>query len=192
MHIIKRLVGFIKKVTNVVKDYRVNKDAIEIYQWMESWRSAWEWQRQQDLLEQEYLKQCKEEDKRIAEQEKVLLAQILEEKRTEENLNEELRIRWEEKLTRNALENKRADDLYYQEMLDALADEDQCHGCGYPSRECTCYLDEEEDGLEVPQMGLPGGDDEEDISLLLEQVNERCPNCGLLPDLCQCQYEDEK
>ncbi len=91
-----------------------------------------------------------------------------------------------------ALESKRVKNFdCYEDLSDKYPYEDSCRDCGHIGSRCTCTSDEDDYKLEVPQMGLPGPEEEE-IPLWLEHANERCSICGHLPEFCQCQYEDEE
>jgi hypothetical protein len=91
-----------------------------------------------------------------------------------------------------ALESERMKHFdCYEDLSDKYPYEDSCRDCGHIGSRCTCTSDEDDYKLEVPQMGLPGPEEEE-IPLWLEHANERCSICGHLPEFCQCQYEDEE
>ena len=124
--------------------------------------------------ERDYLEQCRKENEREAKQAEEILQAVQLDKSTEASYLRELEA-----------EALRAEELRDQELVDEWL----CQDCGGSVSTCTCTLDEDDHELEVPQMGLPGHKEEE-IPLWLEHANEECSNCGLLPEFCQCQYEE--
>ena len=161
-----RIIGsLIEKIKSKVKSYRTRKlDA-----------SALKWYNEQVALEE---MGRQEEEQRIAdylgqqanEQEKLRL-EILEEKRYEAWLEEEHRVLQEIR-----------DDIMRKKY--------EYPDCGKFEWDCCCYLNEylDNEQPEVPSLGLPAHEEEE-IPLWLEQAHTCCPNCGLLPEFCQCPYE---
>jgi hypothetical protein len=119
-----------------------------------------------DEMMAEYQQVCREEDERRAREEKELMADILEDQRLERQIRE-----WE-------IEDQEWLALNYS----------RCKGCGEFRCECCCDLYDEQQP-EITSLGLRGPEEEE-IPVWLEQANTPCPGCGLLPEFCQCQYEE--
>jgi len=171
MHIIKWFVEKVQKLVKVCKNYRSdrriekwyhNLTDEELRQWINPATND-------QMLEKEYRQPIDlEEELRKCEESQVF---------TKASIEKESEVK--------ALENKRAEELYYEE----LANEWPCQDCGELSSKCICTPDEDDHELEVPQIGLPDHEEEE-IPLWLEHANEECQKCGLLPDFCQCQYEE--
>ncbi|MDP2593126.1 MAG: hypothetical protein Q8P52_00540 [bacterium] len=171
MSITKWLVEKVQKLVQVCKNYRSDRQ-------IEKWYST---------LTDEELRQWinPATDDQLPEKEHRQPIDLEEELRKCEE-SQALAKAWiEKKSEAEALENERAEELYYEE----LANEWPCQDCGEFGSKCTCTPDDDDHTLEVPQMGLPCHEEEE-IPLWLEHANEECPNCGLLPEFCQCQYEE--
>ena len=170
MHSIKWFVEKAKKLVQVYKNYRSN---MQIEKWYSTLTDEelrqWIIPATEDLVSEER-----------GYRQPLDLAEELHKVEEHQALAE---VKYMEEFEAEALKQKRAEEARDQELVD----EWQCQDCGGSVSTCTCTPDD--DKSEIPQMGLPGHEEEE-IPLWLEHANEKCPNCGLLPEFCQCQYEE--
>ena len=160
MYIIKWFIEKTKQLVQTCKTKRLNRQ-------MEEWYFAHEvtdedLRQETEENEREYQRQCKEEDDRRNK----LMQEIVEDQRIERQIRE-----WE-------IEDQEWLSLNYS----------RCKGCGEFRCECCCDLYDEQQP-EITSLGLRGPEEEE-TPLWLEQANTPCPDCGLLPEFCQCQYEE--
>ncbi len=171
MHIIKWFIKKAQKLVQVCKNYKSDRQ-IEKWYFTLTDEELRQWinpATDDQLSEKEYCQPIDLEEELRKCEERQALAEI--EIRKRDNAE--------------ALKQEEAEKARYQELVD----EWPCQDCGEFGSKCTCTPDEDDHELEVPQMGLPGHEEEE-IPLWLEHANEECPNCGLLPEFCQCQYEE--
>ncbi len=172
----KIISSLIRKVTQLVGDYQTQR-----------------WYRNLTSEERRYwssgltLEQVAEEERQKREEEQ-WLADYLKERAEEQ-----------EKLRLEILEEKRMEavrDQEFQRLRDIDDDlrwnQEHCHDCGELHRHCHCHLDEREGGCEITLIHRQCAetDNEEDVPQWFEEANTPCPACGLLPEFCQCQYEE--
>ena len=170
MYVIK---WFINKIKKLVQAYRDNRSRRQIEKWYSENEVTDEQLRQEaEANEQEYLRQCKEEDERIVKEEKELQAQILEDKRTEKIVEEEYQILQQIK-----------DDIIWKR--------EQCPRCGYSSWECTCYLDEDDEHVSEETIinRQNAVVDEDKMPQWLQEAHDLCPGCGFPRKSCTCDKE---
>ena len=168
MHIIKWFIEKAQKLVQVCKNYRSNRQ-------IEKWYST---------LTDEELRQWinPDMDDQLSEKEYRQPIDLEEELRKDEERQALAEIEIRKRDNAEAHKQGEAEDARYQELVDEWL----CQECGGTVKTCTCVPDEKP---EIPAMGLPDHEEEE-IPLWLEHANEECPNCGLLPEFCQCQYEE--
>ena len=171
----KMISSLIGKVKKLVEDYQTNK-----------WWNSLTHEEQRQWLSGDTAEQVAEHE-RLMQEAGQLQADYLREQAEER-----------EKLRLEILEEKRLETLCDQEFQrlrdiddDLRWNQEHCHDCGELHRHCHCHLDEE--GvceITLIQRQCAETDNQEDVPQWLEEANTPCPTCGLLPEFCQCQYEE--
>lgn len=155
---------FIGKIKDAVSKWKTAKNCASPEE-LERWYA-------EQAIEEERSRRQAEEDEREYRKEQDKLRANLEAERLEEERAERLRIEDEV-------------DTHFEKIRY------RCQECGELMSECLGHKEEDVvDETTLIRRQCAESSEEEEIPLWLEQANTLCPDCGLLPEFCQCQFEE--